>query len=141
MRSYTRPLRAVAVLAISAGVVACGASGSDNPLVVQDSHRVLERFTIAQLQQLPQVEIATPQSHGAQAQKGPSVRSILNAAGAAGATRVRVEGRDPAQTLIAAALDDQTILSFTKRKTLKLTGAKLSRDQWVRDVTALVVNP
>lgn len=141
MRSYMPPLRAVAVLAISAGIAACAPSGTDNRLVVQDNHRVLDQFTIAQLQQLPQVEITTPQSHGAQAQKGPSVRSILNAAGAADATRVRVEGRDPAQTLIAAALDDQTILSFTKRNTLKLTGARLSRDQWVRDVTALVVNP
>lgn len=141
MRSYTRPLRAVAVLAFSAGVAACGPSGTDSQLVVQDNHRVLDRFTIAQLQHLPQVEIATPQSHGAQVQKGPSVRSILNAAGAADAARVRVEGRDPAQTLVAAALDDQTILSFTKRNTLKLTGARLSRDQWVRDVSALVVNP
>ncbi|GFG98667.1 hypothetical protein [Mycobacterium timonense] len=141
MRSYTRPLRAVAVLAISAGIAACGPSGTDNQLVVQDDHHVLDRFTLAQLQQLPQVEVATPQSHGAPVQKGPSVRSILNAAGAADATRVRVEGRDPAQTLVAAALDDQTILSFTKRNTLKLTGAKLRRDQWVRDVTALVVNP
>lgn len=141
MRSLTRLCRAVAVLAISAGVAGCGASGTDNQLVVQDDHRVVDRFTIARLQQLPQVEIATPQSHGAQAQKGPTVRSILNAAGAAGAGKVRVEGRDPAQTLIAAELDDQTILSFTKRNTLKLTGAKLSRDQWVRDVTALVVDP
>lgn len=141
MRSYTRPLQAIAVLAISAGLAACGASGTDHQLVVQDNHRVLERFTLAQLQQLPQVEVATPQSHGAQAQKGPSVRSILKAAGAAGATTVRVEGRDPAQTLSAATLDDQTILSFTKRNTLKLTGANLGRDQWVRDVTALVVNP
>lgn len=141
MRSYTRLLRAVAVLVIGAGVAGCGVSDTDNQLVVQDNQRVLDRFTTARLQQLPQVEIATPQSHGAQAQKGPSVRSILTAAGAAGASRVRVEGRDPAQTLVAAELDDQTILSFTKRNTLKLTGATLSRDQWVRDVTALVVNP
>lgn len=141
MRSYAGPRRAVAVLAVSTGLAACGASGTDDQLVVQENHRVLERFTMSQLQQLPQVEIATPQSHGAQAQKGPSVRSILNAAGAAGAARVRVEGRDPAQTLTAAALDEQTILSFTKRDTLKLTGAKLGRDHWVRDVTALIVNP
>lgn len=141
MRSFTRSFRVVAVLAVSVGMAACGASGTGDQLVVQDTSRVLERFTMAQLQRLPQVEIATPQSHGAQTQKGPSVRSVLNAAGVADATRVRVEGRDPAQTLTAAALDEQTILSFTRRHTLKLTGAKLGRDQWVRDVTALVVNP
>lgn len=141
MRSYPGRRRAAAVLVVSVGLAACGASGADDRLVVQDSHRVLERFTMTQLQRLPQVEIETPQSHGARTQKGPSVRSILNAAGAAGATRVRVEGRDPAQTLTVAGLDDQTILGVTRRNTLKLTGAKLSRDQWVRDVTAMVVNP
>ncbi|ABK68082.1 MULTISPECIES: hypothetical protein [Mycobacterium avium complex (MAC)] len=130
----------VAVLVVSAGLVACGGSGGLQ-LVVQENQHVLQRFTISQLQQLPQVEVETPQSHGAQIQKGPSVRSILNAAGATGVVRVRVEGRDPAQSLTAAELDDRTILGFTKRDTLKLTGAKLGRDQWVRDVTDLVINP
>ncbi|OBB98626.1 hypothetical protein [Mycobacterium sp. 852002-40037_SCH5390672] len=141
MRSNKCPCLAVAVLALSAGLAACGASENQGQLVVQENHRVLERFTHSQLQQLPQVEVATPQSHGAQVQKGPSVRSILDAAGANGAVKVRVEGRDPAQTLTAAELDDQTILGFTKRNTLKLAGTRLTRDQWVRDVTDLVVNP
>jgi hypothetical protein len=132
---------AIAVLAVSVGLVACGTSETERRLVVQEDHRVLARFTTAQLQQLPQVEIATPQSHGAQVQKGPSVRTILDAVGVSDAIRVRVEGRDPAQTLTAAELDGQTILGFTKRRTLKLTGAKLTREQWVRDVTDLVVNP
>lgn len=140
MRSNSRVARVVAVLVVSAGLVACGGSGGLQ-LVVQENQHVLQRFTISQLQRLPQVEVETPQSHGAQIQKGPSVRSILNAAGATGVVRVRVEGRDPAQTLTAAELDDRTILGFTKRDTLKLTGAKLGRDQWVRDVTDLVINP
>lgn len=140
MRSNRRVARVVAVLVVSAGLVACGGSGGLQ-LVVQENQHVLQRFTISQLQQLPQVEVETPQSHGAQIQKGPSVRSILNAAGATGVVRVRVEGRDPAQSLTAAELDDRTILGFTKRDTLKLTGAKLGRDQWVRDVTDLVINP
>lgn len=140
MRRNRRVARVVAVLVVSAGLVACGGSGGLQ-LVVQENQHVLQRFTISQLQQLPQVEVETPQSHGAQIQKGPSVRSILNAAGATGVVRVRVEGRDPAQSLTAAELDDRTILGFTKRNTLKLTGAKLGRDQWVRDVTDLVINP
>jgi hypothetical protein len=131
----------IAVLFVSVGLVACGASQTERRLVVQEDRRVLERFTTAQLQQFPQVEIATPRSHGAQVQKGPSVRTILDAAGVGDAIRVRVEGRDPAQTLTAAELDGQTILGFTKRRTLKLTGAKLTREQWVRDVTDLEVNP
>lgn len=141
MRSYTRSIRVVAVLTLSAALVACGRSENEAQLVVQDNHRVLDRFSLSRLEQLPQVEVATPQSHGARVQQGPSVRSILVAAGATGAISVRVEGRDPAQTLMAGELDGQTILGFTKRHTLKLTGAKLSRDRWVRDVTDLVVNP
>ncbi|OBF62314.1 hypothetical protein A5753_15630 [Mycobacterium sp. 852002-51971_SCH5477799-a] len=141
MRSNGGLSRVVAVLAMSAALVACGASQPDLQLIVQENHRVLDRFTVSQLQRLPQVEVATPQSHGAQVQKGPSVRSILDAAGATDVVKVRVEGRDPAQTLTAAELDDQLILGFTKRDTLKLTGAKLTRNQWVRDVTDLVVNP
>lgn len=141
MRSSMPLMRGVAVIALSAGLVACGAPDTEAKLVVQENHRVLERFTFSRLQQLPQVEVATPQSHGARVQNGPSVRSILDAAGAIGAISVRVEGRDPAQTLTAGELDDQTILGFTKRHTLKLAGARLSRDRWVRDVTELVVNP
>lgn len=141
MRRNLRLGWAAAVLAMSAGLAGCDASDTEGQLVVKDHQRVLERFTISRLQRLPQVEIATPQSHGAQVQKGPSVRSILDAADARSAIRVRVEGRDPAQTLTAAELDDQTILGFTRRNTLKLTGARLSRDHWVRDVTDLVVNP
>jgi hypothetical protein len=139
MRRNILLIRAVAVGALAAGLVACGASETDVQLVVQDNHRVLDRFTLSRLEQLPQVQVAPPQSH--RVQQGPSVRSILDAAGATGVISVRVEGRDPAQTLTAGELDDRTILGFTKRHTLKLTGAKLSRDQWVRDVTELVVNP
>ncbi|WP_211280651.1 hypothetical protein [Mycobacterium arosiense] len=131
----------VAVFALSAGLVACGASETEVQLVVQENHRVLDRFTFSRLQRLPQVQVATPQSHGARVQQGPSVRSVLDTAGATGVISVRVEGRDPAQTLTVGELGDQTILGFTNRHTLKLTGAKLGRDQWVRDVSELVVNP
>lgn len=141
MRSNRRSTHIVAVLVVSTGIVACAGSKTEPQLVVQENHQVLQRFTIAQLQQLPQMEVATPQSHGAHVQKGPGVREVLHAAGATGIITVRVEGRDPAQTLTAAEIDDQTILGFTKRNTLKLTGAKLGRDQWVRDVTDLVINP
>lgn len=145
MRSSPLPL-AVALLAslvLGGGVTSCAAPASDGavPLVVRQDERVLGRFTLPQLRDLPQVQIATPQSRGAQVQQGPTVRSVLQAADAVGVDRVRVEGRDPAQTLTAAELTDQVILNVTKRNTLKLTGTQLGRDRWVRDVTALVVNP
>lgn len=159
MRSVTGQLlvTTLAVLLLGPGLWACATNGRDGSgsgdrqqsssaaageyLVVQENGRVLARFALPRLQNLPQVEVVTPQSRGAQIQKGPTVRSILNAAGATDVDSVRVEGRDPAQTLTAAELTDTVILNVTKRNTLKLAGAGLDTDRWVRDVTALVVNP
>lgn len=108
------------------------------PLVVKQDDRVLRRFSPQQLRELPQLDIQTPQSHGAQVQRGPGVRSILGAAGVAHVQRLRVEGRDPAQILSAQELADDVILNRTKRNTLKLVGPRLPRDRWVRDVVVLV---
>lgn len=140
MRTYLRGLLAV-VLALLIGGCGSSVTHAQDSLVVRQNDRVVSRLTMAQLRDLPQVEVATPQSQGAQVQKGPAVRTILVAAGVGGVERVRVEGRDPAQTLTATELTDQIILNITKRNTLKLTGTQLGRDRWVRDVTTLVVNP
>lgn len=135
----------LAVLFLGTGLGACASDHADatptDRLVVRQNDRVVGDFVWSQLQSLPQVEIVTPQSHGNQIQKGPTVRSILTASGVTDIAAVRVEGRDPAQTLTAAELTDRVVLSVTKRNTLKLAGTDLDRDRWVRDVTTLVVNP
>lgn len=131
---------AVLLLVYAVGGCASTTDGLDQ-LMVRQQDRILKRFELQQLRGLPQVEVATPQSNGAQVQKGPTVRSVLNAAGVTNLDRIRVEGRDPAQTLTAGEITDQVILNVTKRNTLKLTGTQLPRDRWVRDVRALVVDP
>lgn len=141
MRCSSRLVRAFAVLNAFAVLAACRAPGPDAQLRVQEHQRVLGRFTLTHLQRLPQVQVATPQSHGAQVQTGPTVRSILATAGAPGVTRLRVEGRDSAQVLTPTQLDDPVILAITKRNTLKLAGTKFPVDHWVQDITALAVNP
>ncbi|MGC2655557.1 MAG: hypothetical protein WA317_18600 [Mycobacterium sp.] len=147
MRSTRRALVVLLATLLSGATVAACVSSSTHDLnsgatvVVRHDSAVLARFALSQLRRLPQVVIATPQSRGAQIQQGPTVRSVLNAAGAAGAERVRVEGRDPAQTLTAAELTEQVILNITKRHTLKLAGTTLDAGRWVRDVSTLVVNP
>ena len=133
---------ASAFLLLSAGTAACATTTDGmGQLIVRQNDQVLSRFDLQQLRALPQVEVATPQSSGSQTQTGPTVRSILTAAGVTNAERVRVEGRDPAQTLTVAEVNSEVILNVTKRNTLKLTGTQLPRDRWVRDVTSLVVNP
>ncbi|MEB3020348.1 hypothetical protein [[Mycobacterium] crassicus] len=147
MRSISgRLLRiGVAALLVGPGVGACatdsaGATGYHLVVRQGDGH-VLGDFDLARLRELPQIEIETPQSRGNQVQRGPELRSVLTAAGAGDVSAVRVEGSDPAQTLTAVELADRVVLSFTKRDTVKLAGAELARDRWVRDVSAVVVNP
>lgn len=129
-------------LVVSTGIGGCAVdSDAGYHLVVRQDGRVLDEFDLARLGELPQIEISTPQSHGSPVQRGPSVRTVLDAAGAADVRSVRIEGSDPAQTLTAAELTDRVVLSFTKRDTVKLAGADLDRDRWVRDVQTVVVNP
>lgn len=138
----------LAALVVGIGVTGCSADtdiGEDTAtgfhLVVRQDGRILDEFDLARLGGLPQTEIATPQSHGSPVQAGPAVRAVLDAAGATAVHSVRFEGRDPAQTLTAAELTDQVVLSFTKRDTLKLAGVDLERDRWLRDVSTVIVNP
>ncbi|WIM86377.1 hypothetical protein PT015_15860 [Candidatus Mycobacterium wuenschmannii] len=128
------------------GLVACDtAHTADGPasgeVAVQQNGHQLARLTLVQLQHLPQADIATPQSRGAKIQRGPTVRTVLAAAGAQRVHSVRVEGRDTPQTLAAAELTEKLILCVTKRQTLKLAGTDLGVERWVRDVSTLVVNP
>lgn len=77
MRPHIRQLfgAVLTFLALSA----CGAATTDRAgsLAVVQNGGVLSRLTLSQLTALPQAEIATPQSRGAQVQKGPTVRSVL----------------------------------------------------------------
>ncbi|WP_433290006.1 hypothetical protein ACQPZQ_41785 [Pseudonocardia sp. CA-142604] len=146
-RSYT----AVVGLVLAAALVACGSAGtgggaggdesSNGAVVIRDGDRELARFDLAALQTLQQVDVDTPQSAGDQVQTGPTIRSVLDKAGVADVSVLRVEGRDPAQTLSATDLAARPILAVTNRGTVKLAGADLPTNRWVRDVTALVANP
>ncbi len=145
-RMLPRIVAALAIVTLNAAIGGCALSATNGPgglttLVVQQNSANLARLGLPQLMSLPQVEVVTPQSRGAQVQKGPTVSSVLNAAGATGVDSVRVEGRDPAQTLTAAELNAPAILNVTKRNTLKLAATGLDTNRWVRDVTALIVNP
>lgn len=133
---------ALVIVGLGTGLCACGTPPTEDAgVTVQQDGRQTARLTLLQLQRLPQVDVATPQSRGAKTQRGPTVRVILDAAGAAQIASVRVEGRGAPQTLTAADLTDTVILCLTKRHTLKLTGTDLGIERWVRDVTTLVVNP
>ena len=111
VRAFTAGLL---LLVLAGGLLSgCGQAADEDVLVVRQGDAVLASFTLQRLEELPDVAIATPQSHGAQVQHGPTVRSVLDAAGATDIRSVRVVGRDPAQTLTAAELTDRVIVSVT----------------------------
>lgn len=69
--------------------------------------------------------------------------ALLSVPGVGGCARPGADGRSAGLVVRrnGTDLDDHVILDITKRNTLKLAGRDLGVDRWVRDVTALVVNP
>jgi hypothetical protein len=106
-------------------------------VVVRTGGTTVGRFDVAALRGLPQIDVATPQSQGKQVQHGPRVRTVLARAGVQRFGRLRATGPGAAQTFTAGEIDDQVVLDFDNRGTVKLAGAHLPQDRWVRDVTEL----
>jgi hypothetical protein len=136
------------VLALSAALLlgcsgAIGQSGQagGHAVLVRDGGRALARFDLAALRALPQTDIATPQSQGRRVQHGPRVRTVLAQAGVLQFTSLRVVGVGGTGTFSAAEIDDQVVLDFEQRGTVKLAGANLPQARWVRDVTELDADP
>jgi hypothetical protein len=110
-------------------------------VVVRDGSRTVGRFDVAALRAMPQADISTPKAQGKQTQHGPRVRTVLTRAGVQRFGSLKVAGPDGTGTFSSAEIDDQVVLDFDNRGTVKLAGAKLPMDRWVRDVTELDVTP
>jgi hypothetical protein len=110
-------------------------------VVVRDGSRTVGRFDLAALRALPQADISTLKSQGKQTQHGPRVRTVLTRAGVQRFGRLKVAGLDATGTFSSAEIDDQVVLDFDNRGTVKLAGANLPVDRWVRDVTELDTSP
>ena len=114
-----------------------GSQGTAYTVTVRSGGNAVGHFDLTGLRALPAVDVATPQSQGKQVQHGPLVRTVLARAGVQQFSQLRVVGLDGAQTFSSAEIDDQVVLDFDNRGTVKLAGAHLSQDRWVRDVTEL----
>ncbi|RTL64449.1 MAG: hypothetical protein EKK42_24585 [Pseudonocardiaceae bacterium] len=100
-----------------------------------------ERLDAARLAALPAVTVDTPQSDGATQQTGPTLDSVLGAAGVTAFSRVSVTGPSESADLTSAEVGKDLLLSATRRGTVKLAGPGLDQSRWVRDVTDIVVTP
>jgi len=137
-------LVAAALLLPGCGGLARAARGGQTAgyaVTVRSGGRAAGRFDLAALRALPQVDVVTPQSQGKQVQHGPLVRTVLAHAAVRSFGRLRALGPGATQTFSAAEIDQQVVLDFDNRGTVKLAGAHLPQDRWVRDLTELDADP
>jgi hypothetical protein len=134
---FVAALVLAAALLPACGNGAAGAQTGGYAVTVRSDGRTAGRFDVAALRALPAVDVSTPQSRGKQVQHGPLVRTVLSRAGVQRFTRLRAVGPGTTRTFTAGEIDDQVVLDFDNRGTVKLAGARLSQDRWVQDVTEL----
>ncbi|HET6351653.1 MAG TPA: hypothetical protein VFG89_05940 [Coriobacteriia bacterium] len=106
---------------------------------VTDGGSVLRSFTSAELAKLPKRRVAMQ----GQPQEGPSVLSVLKAAGVKRFNTVTVVGQgvrdDGRLVLKRAAIDEDVLLDFAVRGTAKVCGPDIAWEDRVRDVERLEV--
>ncbi len=131
--------------ALQASVSGGGESSSgDSPppysIAVQRDGATLKTYDLAALHELPQARIVIDGKE----QTGPSLRTLLQDAGAARYATVVVRGaglRDKGSlTLTAAQVRRQVQLDFSDRGTVKVCGPDLYHAEWVRDVLTIDVH-
>jgi len=115
--------------------------GAGYAVTVRSGGKTAGRFDMAALRQLPAADVATPRSPGKKVQHGPQVRAVLARAGVHRFGRLRVVGTGARQTFSSAEIDDQVVLDFDNAGTVKLAGAHVPQDRWVRHVTELDADP
>ena len=144
MSSPLRSLLLVFVLLSACGGSASPAAAQPHPqpsgyaVTVRSGGHVVGHLDLAALRSLPAIDVSTPQSTGKQVQHGPRVRAALSHAGVQKFSKLRaVALAGTAQTFTSAEIDDQVVLDFDNRGTVKLAGAHLATTRWVREVTEL----
>ncbi|MGE5230083.1 MAG: hypothetical protein ACM3MJ_10235, partial [Deltaproteobacteria bacterium] len=104
---------------------------------VRQGGEVLKGYDLAALHSLPQVSMVIDGSE----QDGPLLRTVLEDAGAASFAAVDIVGagiRDAGRlTLTVDEVDRDVLLDFSERGTVKVCGARLDREEWVRDVVSI----
>jgi len=117
-----------------------GPPASVYSVAVTRDGELLRSFAVADLEALPAVTFT---SEG-KTQKGPTLSSVLDAAGVDGGFReVEITGmgiRDEGHLVLAAdEVDDQVVLDFAERGTVKVVSPTLSWRERVRDVVEIAV--
>lgn len=97
---------------------------------------VLKDLTVDEIEALPKVDLTAD----GKTQNGPRLMEVLKAAGVSDFASVTVTGAwKETLTLSKEEVTDEVILDFANRGTCKLTGSKIPKDKWVRDVMTVEV--
>jgi hypothetical protein len=72
-------------------------------------------------------------------QEGPKLADVLALAGVTEFSEVTLSGSSAPSTLTFEQVDDNTILDFSNRGTMKLATTYIPKADWVKDITAIVV--
>jgi hypothetical protein len=114
-----------------------GASASSYSVAVVQRGRELKRFTVADLQALPNVAVTIDGKE----QDGPALPAVLAASGAGSYQTLNVKGigaRDSGHlTLSAAQVNDRVVIDFSDRGTVKICSPDIEWSDWVRDVVEI----
>ena len=148
--------RVVAVIAVLAAVVGTGwavqhaaagrkaPSGATRPaaytVALTRNGALLRRFTLADLHALP----ATRVTIDGKVQDGPTLLSVLAAAGVRGHPAVIVLGaglRDSGKLVLPASrVNGRIVVDFADRGTVKVCSPQIAWGHWVRDVKEIRVD-
>ncbi len=72
-------------------------------------------------------------------QEGPKLLNVLSLAGITDFTELTITGSSAPTTLTRAQVDDNTILDFSNRGTMKLATTYIPKDNWTKDITEITV--
>ncbi|MCX6058421.1 MAG: hypothetical protein NTW69_09755 [Chloroflexi bacterium] len=72
-------------------------------------------------------------------QEGPKLSDVLALAGVTDFTEVTINGSSAPSTLIRTQVDDNTILDFSNRGTMKLATTYIPKVNWTKDITDITV--
>ena len=154
-RRTLTPWRLLLVILLAVAVIASGCGGDDTAAedtstdggsanvvfeVVQDG-TVIASFLLADVRKLPQQTVKI----GSQDQKGPTLSSVLEAAGVEAFDSVAVDGFRPGRmvaselTIASANLNDEVLVVINRRGEAKLVSSAIPPERSIVDIKRLTV--
>ena len=121
--------------ATSASVVTPASSTSSTLFQIVKTDGAKFDVTLDAVKKLPLAQITVD----GKVQEGPKLMDVLALAGVTDFTEVTFTGSSPSVTLTRAQVDDNTILDFANRGTMKLATTYIPMPNWTKDITEIKV--